>query len=233
LTELFDEDLASAQKILETYRRNRRHLAERQAEQGGALAVADMNQLRQIEEQITAYKAEVARLKTKAVVEQYPLAEAKFRELLAETWDTERGSPTTVGLERLERARLELGIKQERARELATDIRARLARETFYSINHQLLVHFDETLSAILELGSLPDDYSVPSHVLLRQLGKAIRLHVQTAGSLFIQAFMGPISFNREALAPVLIVANIWFDSDEKSQFQLFLKILPVSSTDS
>jgi predicted amino acid dehydrogenase len=67
--EQLDEDLASTQKILETYRRNRRHLTERQAELGGKLDLELRNNIDWHDEQIQIYEAEIARLKTEAAVE--------------------------------------------------------------------------------------------------------------------------------------------------------------------
>src|SRR6476620_12254633 len=130
----FDE-VAAAEEILVELRRRRQRLQLREAKQGDNTDPEVIGEIEALTTRITAQEAELQQLETQAAVDKWSLAEAKYRELLAEAWSDVRGCPTVVGAERLERVRLELGIKRERAQELERDIRAKLSMEVFRAIN--------------------------------------------------------------------------------------------------
>ena len=83
-------------------------------------------------ERIEQVKAEIARLQTLAVEDKIPMAEAEYRTILSEVWKD--GILDVTEAERLELARLKLGILPEQARKIETHIRVALARESFYKI---------------------------------------------------------------------------------------------------
>src|SRR6476620_6369482 len=134
----FDE-VAAAEEILVELRRRRQRLQLREAKQGDNTDPEVIGEIEALTTRITAQEAELQQLETQAAVDKWSLAEATYRELLADTWGTERGCPTIVGSERLERVRLDLGIKRERAQELELDIRAKLAKEVFRKIDPETI----------------------------------------------------------------------------------------------
>src|SRR4051794_39222329 len=105
----FDK-LVSAEEILVALREHLQQLELREARQGYNTPPDILTEIDRYRARIQAQETEVARLQTEKVVDRFSLAEAKYRELLANAWGNKRGHPTTVGLERLERTRLELGI---------------------------------------------------------------------------------------------------------------------------
>jgi len=125
------DEKAALGKIIYADRQRRAALRLQAAQQGSSTRPEISIEIEELTTKINTEEEELRLLEIEGAVDQWPLPEAKYRELLAETWNTDRGLPTTVGLEHLERIRLELAVKRERAQELEHDIRARLAEDTF------------------------------------------------------------------------------------------------------
>jgi hypothetical protein len=170
--------IAHQQKMLRV-RRQRLQQRELQEAQYGLNVPPEVNtEIHDLTERIQRHEAEIARLQTEAAVDKLSLAEVEYQVLLAEVWDTPKGLPTVIGYTRLELARLRLGIAPKRGRELAHDICAGLAEETFY----QLRSDFYYGLSGM--------KFARDSHTVERELkiiGRAIRLDPWLIAQLFLR----------------------------------------------
>jgi hypothetical protein len=101
-------------------------------------------ELESTEEKIREYEHELERLEMRAAEGNLPLAEAEYRLLVAETWDTDRGHPNVTGEARVEMARLRLGIlpgARQRNR-----VRDSYLTGTRYSIANQCLLYARDLL---------------------------------------------------------------------------------------
>jgi hypothetical protein len=229
-----DENATAAKEILSTWRRQRDLAQLKLARQGDDAQGSLIFQIEECDKQVAIWEAEVRRRSSDAVADQWTLAEAKYRELIANTWNTDRGIPTAGGLEHIERTRIELGIKRDTAQGHQQDVRIRLAKDVFRDIKHWHIFYLRETLESMaMESWDkyLPDDENASSLIQLRLLGKAIRLDKDTALVLFLQAFKGPMRVNRDQLHRMLLMANnVWFDEEDKRVFRRFIDDLPEES---
>jgi hypothetical protein len=211
----FDE-AAAAEEILVELRRRRQRLQLREARQGDSTGPEVIGEIEDLTTRITAQEAEVQRLETCAAIDKWSLAEAKYRELLAETWSDAQGCPTVLGAERLERVRLELGVKPERAQALEVDIRVKLAIEVVRAINPAYIYDlFGRDLT------------NTTSTNALRQIGRSIRLDPATAAAFFCRGDMVAQwqHLGLYGLRELLLHAHPqWTDSTEAPLFQAFLR---------
>jgi hypothetical protein len=99
-----------------------------------------LTEIQELRDRICGHEAEQARLQTLAVEEQFPLASAEFRVMLAEEWLRNGGRAGVASAARLELRRLQLGIPCEQAQQFTQEIRADLAHEALSQLSRKDLV---------------------------------------------------------------------------------------------
>lgn len=114
-----------------------------------------LTELQELQQRLRSHEAELARLQTLAVEEQFPLASAEFRVQLAEEWQRGVGRLGVAGAARLELRRLQLGIPCDQAQQFSQEIRAALAHETLAQLSLKDVV--DLFISAGQEVGDYLD----------------------------------------------------------------------------
>jgi hypothetical protein len=200
-------ELDGLQRILNTLRRRRQILLEQEAQQGFQTPPAVQMEIEQVSEQIRTQEAEIARVKTEAAVDQFSLAEAEYRQMVAFNWNPQRGEPNVQGETTLELARLQRGLSLERAREIEQEIRAKLAAEVLQEIT------MDEFASGMWERRDL----------ILRTLGRAIRLDKDTAIRTIIARMPSKRLFNLGQFRNRLLrLNNVWPDTEDNVLFEGF-----------
>jgi hypothetical protein len=144
------EELAHHKEMLRLYRRRLRELERKKAQYGINTPPEVNTEIIDLTDSIERHEGEVARLQTEAVVDELPLAEAEYRAILAEVWDTPQARPTVSGEARLELLRLRLGITAQRAKELEHEIRISLAKEKLLDIDvlniHMILWNIQQSV---------------------------------------------------------------------------------------
>lgn len=173
-------------------------------------------------ERIEQVKSEITRLQMLAVEDKIPIVEAEYRALLSEVWEDAILDVTEA--ERLELARLKLGIRPEQARKIENNIRIALAHESFYKIP-----------SRYFETNALTDEEWKDTALYL---ANAIRLNFEATFDLSIQYFLQKfselgdiVSFvvnqNLESLlSDILRQCNVWKDKEEYHLFKDFMEKL-------
>src|SRR4051794_5828948 len=130
-----DEQISHHQSMLLRLRRRLRARELQEAEHGINVPPEVTNELITLNERIGTHEAELEKLNSKSVEDTLSSPEADYRILLAEPWDTSTGRPTALGLARLERERLRMGLSSERAQELERAVRAALVEDTLLRLD--------------------------------------------------------------------------------------------------
>lgn len=238
-----EEELNHKQNLIRTYRARLRPLEIQAAQRGLNAPPETLTEISSLTEQIRVQEDEIAKLETLAAEGQLSLAEAEFRLILAEAWDTPIGRPTAAGAARLELARLRLGLSPERAAELEKEVRARLVEEIFSTID--VLPLLGENLDAPGQIGSVQvaftanesgsirvDHFEVqqnltlssPLESALRLLGKAIRLAPPVALQLFLKSLPDRPRLDLADFKKSLFAQNrVWVNQNEYVVFNNFL----------
>jgi hypothetical protein len=131
-------------KVLKALRAGRRVLRLQAAQHGNLAPPHIIMELDAVTEKIKGYETELEQLEMRAAEGSLPLAEAEYRLLVAEMWDTERGHPNITGEARMEMARLRLGILPDQAKEIEQRVRISLAQDAMSKIDIRFLpgAHF-------------------------------------------------------------------------------------------
>ncbi len=129
------EDISSKEKIIAILKKQLRQL-ELQAAQFGSAFVPPyvLQQITNATDQIEQREAQLAKLRTKAVEQDLPLAEVEYRLLVAQTWNQSSGWLSIVDKTRLELERLKLGMDIERVEEHHRAVRTQIATETLLDL---------------------------------------------------------------------------------------------------
>lgn len=175
--QMISDELNHKRDLVNALIRRRRPLELQAAHRGLSAPPEVLTEISSLTDQIRAYEEEINRLETLAAQGTAPVHEVEFSVLLAEAWDTLRGSPSITGVIRLELARLKLGILPERALAIEQEIRVALSQEAFNNIDP---LFFDLVCSTNAR------SYFVDNIDSLKQLGRSIRLDMNTSRQLFI-----------------------------------------------
>lgn len=226
------------QEIVDTLERQRgilRALRQRlhqrklqEAQQGINTPPEVMTEIHDLTERVQNEEAETARLETVAAEAGLSLAEAEYRWLLAQAWDTEVGWPTVTNTTKLEYDRLRLKITFERAKEFELEIRIAKATEKINSVPKELF-----ELSG-LKGRQFVDEYLplTESEIGLRLIGSAVRLHPATTIHLLSQRLPKGRNLKIKWLGGALLAANrVWPDQEEHKAFEQFLADLEAALT--
>jgi hypothetical protein len=166
-------ELDHHRKMLKELRRRLRERELQEVQYGISVPPEITSDIYKINERIQQHESEITRLQTLAAEDKEPLVEAEYRALLAQTWDTLLGRPTVAGAARLERERLRLGLRSERAQELERETQIALATEAIHEMFYKLDILNGSQL--------IPDKERLTVYLRLRELlAKAISLDYDT-----------------------------------------------------
>lgn len=202
-----EKELAHQREMLRI-RRERRNILEIQAAQTGSYSRPEtLMEIAALNAEIERHEAEIVRLATQAAEDQFSLSEAEYRVSLAEAWDSAQGTPSIANRARLELMRLRLGIAPERAQVLEYEVRTQLATEVFTNIDLNPILGIQQHMSMEYLSGGMHvvlspesggtitiENLSViqqaqifnPMELTMRSIGRAIRLHKETALQLLL-----------------------------------------------
>ena len=144
------------QKLLKVWRGHAEHVELQIAKSGFDVSSKLIQELREYQAQIREVESEINNLEIQSVEEDYSLAEAEYRVIVAEVW--QEGYLSTVGKSQLEMSRLRLKIDNNRSSEIEREVRSGIVDDIF----------FEEEIRIIWAPS--------PSRDFLRHIVKAIRL---------------------------------------------------------
>jgi len=134
------EEIAHHTEMLRVLRRRLRERELQEAKFGINVPPEITSDVQDLIERVQRHDAELVRLRTVAAQDNETLAEAEYRVLLCDAWDTPQGWPTTGNAARLALARLRLGVSTERASELEREVRVMLTEETWSAMSLEGLI---------------------------------------------------------------------------------------------
>jgi len=237
------DELAHKNSLMRAYRA-RLHPLEIQAAQKGSSAPPEiLTEISTVTEQIRVQEDEIAKLESLAAEGQLSLAEAEYRVILAEAWDTPIGRPSAAGAARLELARLRFGLSPERAQELEKEVRVALVEEVFLKIDISpllgqhpesrqnigavtVVIHGEGESTVNIDRIEIDQNLTVgnPLESALRLVGKAIRLDPPTALRLLLQSLPKESTLDVTVFQELLITENkVWITQNEHGLFNDFL----------
>ena len=149
-------ELDHVNKVLKIAHDNRCALEQQQIQQGMIAPLNLINQMNEIKSAIQELEERKNNLEIQSVEEDYSLAEAEYRVIVAEVW--QEGYLSTVGKSQLEMSRLRLKIDNNRSSEIEREVRSGIVDDIF----------FEEEIRIIWAPS--------PSRDFLRHIVKAIRL---------------------------------------------------------
>lgn len=187
-----EEVLEHQHKMVRLLRQRLQQRELQEAQYGVNVPPEVVNEIAALSERIHNHETEIARLQTLAAEDQLSLTEVEYRVAVAEAWNTSEGIPLVVGMARLERDRLRLGIAPKRASEIEHEVRVALAEETFSQLDIALLYSLYTTGSAENREYAQQD---ARAH-LLKLIGRMIRLDLTTAVEL-----LGLLLYREDLLA--------------------------------
>jgi hypothetical protein len=224
-----EKELAHQREMLRV-RRERRNILEIQAAQAGSFSRPEtLMEIAALNAEIERHEAEIARLATQAAEDKFSLSEAEYRVSLAEAWDSAQGTPSIANRARLELMRLRLGISPERAQALEYEVRTQLATEVFTNIDLNPILGIQQNISLEYLSGGMNvtirpesggnvqiENLSViqqaqifnPVELTMRSIGRAIRLHKETALQLLLICLPEQPVLQIDAFASQLLTMN-------------------------
>lgn len=243
------EEIDHQHKMVRVVRERVRTLELQAARQGIDAPPHITNELSLLREEIRSKEAEISRLETLAAEDQLSVAEAEYRVMLAEVFDTPIGRPSIVGGARLELVRLRHGLSPEISQQLEQEVRVALAEETFADIEPNIYESLPKIVKPLSEaltgeiisgtvqgvvvgvnLGTVRYFYDQPhmrTNTPLQMLGRAIRLDAPTALRLFLILLPMEFELDVEAFTKILLVENrIWVHHSDRVIFEDFLRSL-------
>jgi hypothetical protein len=214
------EELIHQTQVVKALHARRRVLEIQAAQHGAQTSPQILTELTTLTEEIRRHQDEISQLEMLAAEDQIPLAEAEYRVLLADIWDTPQGRPTVAGAARLELTRLRLGLAPDRAKQIENEIRSELADEILFDIDTNLLEHLYGKQN-IKDVAYTDEDKTN----LLRSIGRAIRFAPLTAVTIVL-ASLEPRNPNRyinpNFITDLITVNKVRDDLLEADLFQEF-----------
>ncbi len=212
-----DQQLTHQRNIRAIHRKTLNALEERAALKGIDVPIDLMNQIDWVKLQIKEAEQEINRLEAQAVEQDFSLAEAEFRHVLANAWDNSRGLPSTVGKTMIELTRIKLHITQGRARELEEEIRESIANDIATS-----MTWFDETASDAFkdfQEWLAPWNDSVWDHVTFKRdlptLWRLFATSPKNAIDFIMEVSSTPFAIEfKKIVVPLVIFAGDYYTTD-------------------
>ncbi len=238
-----EDELAYVRELISNYRKRLRSLQLQESIKGSSTPAETVTEIGDLHEKIQIQEDELTKLKSLAVEGQLSLAEAEYRVVLAETWNTFIGRPTAYGMARLELARLKLGLKPERAKELETEIRIVLVKEIFMNLDiapilgqksetpvdiGPITITCDVKGEGSITINHIDIDQSLvindSMESVLQLIGRAIRLDPLITGRLLLQTLPETPSIDFNNFRQQLLSVNkVWINQDEQKTFEAFV----------
>jgi hypothetical protein len=237
-----EDELAHKNNLIRALRARLRPLELQAAQKGMNTPPEILTEISTLYEQVRVQEEEISRLESLAAEGQLSLAEAEYRMILAEAWDTPIGRPMVAGAARLELTRLKMGLSTERSGELEREVRIALVEEIFLKIDIAPLLGRQESMAGIgsnsLTIGSYDNAQTHIDTVVLNQqvtllnplesalrlIGKAIRLDPHTALKLFLLIWPGDATLDLAKFQDLLFTENkVWIHRDEHVIFDTFI----------
>jgi hypothetical protein len=132
-----DEELSHQRDILKRLRDNYRTLEKQEVSFGLSVPPHVVSEMSRLTERIQQITERIEHLEIQSVEEDYSLAEAEYRVMVARAW--EGGQLSALGGAELQLSRLKLKIPKERADQIEQEIRTELARSIFSAVSLEII----------------------------------------------------------------------------------------------
>jgi len=231
-----EEEIKHKRQIISALRCRCRPLELQAAQKGLSAPPEILTEIITLNDQMNTQEQEISELEIMAVEGELPIIESKYKIMVARAWDNLRGKPTIAESCELELLRLQKGLVSDRTQQIESEIRKKLAEESFSSLD----IRFLELLPTKIKRRSLGFNFDVsyesktnyyPEETLktyedsLRIIGRAIRLDYLTAIRLLLIIIPLDLNLDIDELKSTLLRANkIWNYQEDHEVFDCFFR---------